>query len=370
MAEYSTDLASTQQVSYLTQDHLGSNRVITNENGDVTIRRDYSAFGEETLTSERISGLGYFSTPSYDETRKGYTGYEKDEESGLDFAQARYYNSTHGRYTSVDPLTASASIRNPQTFNRYSYVLNSPYKFSDPLGLLPSWTGACGQWCRGSDAGLGGGGYSSNDSIDNNFILPEKKQSQEQFDFSSVLSYVSKLLDSLESRSNFPVLGKEEPYDPKKHKPYKPGKPPKFREKEIYDENGKYLRTEDNLFNCHSYTFHDGKGHPGNNPGDRWDNNPEEDLKNYNQLNPNEPNKKGDVLIYYFDKNNNGQFDPGEPILHSAKVKKVDKQGNTVRVKGKEGRDFGISRHHPQDSIRAYQTYQDKPTSRAYFRKQ
>ena len=70
---------------------------------------------------------------SADEVRKDYTGYEKDEESGLEFAQARYYNTTHGRFTSVDPLTASATIRNPQTFNRYSYALNSPYKFTDPL---------------------------------------------------------------------------------------------------------------------------------------------------------------------------------------------------------------------------------------------
>jgi hypothetical protein len=33
-------------------------------------------------------------------------------------------------------MTASATIKNPQTFNRYSYVLNSPYKFVDPLGLI------------------------------------------------------------------------------------------------------------------------------------------------------------------------------------------------------------------------------------------
>ena len=55
----------------------------------------------------------------------------------MEYAQARYYNPAHGRFTSVDPLTASATIKNPQTFNRYSYVLNSPYKFTDPLGLLP-----------------------------------------------------------------------------------------------------------------------------------------------------------------------------------------------------------------------------------------
>ncbi len=80
-------------------------------------------------------------------TRKGYTGYEKDDESGLDSAQARYNNSTHGRFTSVDPLTASASIKNPQAFNRYTYILNSPYKFTDPLGLLAENTIACGNRC-------------------------------------------------------------------------------------------------------------------------------------------------------------------------------------------------------------------------------
>ena len=73
----------------------------------------------------------------------------------MEFAQARYYNSTHGRFTSVDPLTASATIKNPQTFNRYSYVLNSPYKFTDPLGLLSVTTSACGQWCSNSYQGEG-----------------------------------------------------------------------------------------------------------------------------------------------------------------------------------------------------------------------
>ncbi|HMU34919.1 MAG TPA: RHS repeat-associated core domain-containing protein [Pyrinomonadaceae bacterium] len=135
VAEYSTTLATVQQVSYLTQDHLGSPRVTTNENGEVTNRKDFAAFGEEVVSAQRVSGNKYASTP--DEVRQDYTGYEKDEESGLEFAQARYYNPTHGRFTSVDPLTASATIRNPQTLNRYSYALNSPYKFTDPLGLAP-----------------------------------------------------------------------------------------------------------------------------------------------------------------------------------------------------------------------------------------
>lgn len=132
IAEYAAEPPASHRVSYLTTDHLGSPRVITDQSGAVVSRKDFTAFGEESVTAERAGH------PEYDppEIRQNYTGYQKDTESGLEFAQARYYNPTHGRFTSADPLTASASIRNPQTFNRYTYVLNSPYKFIDPLGLL------------------------------------------------------------------------------------------------------------------------------------------------------------------------------------------------------------------------------------------
>lgn len=132
-AEFSTQIETANpKVNYLTEDHLGSPRITTDQNGAVVSRKDFAAFGDETITSQRNTGIGY-NPPS---VRQDYTGYEKDSESGLEYAQARYYNSQHGRFTSVDPLTASASIRNPQTFNRYSYALNSPYKFTDPLGLI------------------------------------------------------------------------------------------------------------------------------------------------------------------------------------------------------------------------------------------
>jgi RHS repeat-associated protein len=178
VAEYSTQMSQTQQVSYLTTDHLGSPRVTTNQLGAVTNRKDYSAFGEETVSSQRVGALSY--TSGSDELRKGYTGYEKDEESGLDFAQARYYNSTHGRFTSVDPLTASASIRDPQTFNRYSYVLNSPYKFTDPLGLLPaSWNTSFGGggFCSASNSGCDEGEDLTTASIE---AYQKKQQEQEK----------------------------------------------------------------------------------------------------------------------------------------------------------------------------------------------
>jgi RHS repeat-associated protein len=144
VAEYSTVTSNQPKVSYLTADHLGSPRIITDATGKVISRHDYLAFGDEvTDTVGNVGGRN--STNGYgteDDIRKQYTGYEKDEESGLDFAQARYYNGKHGRFTSVDPLTGSATIKNPQTFNRYSYGLNSPYKFNDPLGLVANDAGA------------------------------------------------------------------------------------------------------------------------------------------------------------------------------------------------------------------------------------
>src|SRR5262249_51391879 len=135
VAEYSTQIETTKpQVSYLTIDHLSSPRIVTDENGAVTSRKDFAAFGDEVISPQRVSGTSgnRYNPPS---VRQDYTGYQNDDESGLEYAQARYYNPAHGRFTSVDPLTASATIRNPQTFNRYAYALNSPYKFSDPLGL-------------------------------------------------------------------------------------------------------------------------------------------------------------------------------------------------------------------------------------------
>jgi hypothetical protein len=53
----------------------------------------------------------------------------------LDYAQARYFSSTQGRFTSADPLLASATAADPQSWNRYAYVGNNPMVFSDPSGL-------------------------------------------------------------------------------------------------------------------------------------------------------------------------------------------------------------------------------------------
>jgi len=148
-AEYSTQTPpSNPTTNYLTTDHLGSPRVVTDAQGQVTGRRDFMPFGEEigSGVGGRTESLKY-SVTSTDRVRKRFTGYEKDDETGLDFAEARMYKSQQGRFTAVDPLLASASATNPQTFNRYTYTGNNPVNLTDPSGLV---------WCRNAEGAEGG----------------------------------------------------------------------------------------------------------------------------------------------------------------------------------------------------------------------
>jgi RHS repeat-associated protein len=123
-----------RQLQWLVQDHLGSTRMVVDRSGSLggVRRHDFAPFGEELSAGVgiRSAALGY----GADSTRQKFTGYEHDDETGLDFAQARYYASVQGRFTSVDPLMASATVRNPQTWNRYAYVLNNPLTLVDPDG--------------------------------------------------------------------------------------------------------------------------------------------------------------------------------------------------------------------------------------------
>lgn len=134
VAEYS-DASSTGPggTSYLTSDTLGTPRVITGTNQGVKARHDYLPFGEELLASTggRTTAQGYVE----DNLRQKYTSKERDVETGLDYFGERYYSSTVGRFTTVDPLGASARLSNPQSMNRYVFVLNNPLRYVDPDGL-------------------------------------------------------------------------------------------------------------------------------------------------------------------------------------------------------------------------------------------
>lgn len=135
VAEYSTNVVSVQdaKVQYLTYDNLGTPRINADQNGAVTARHDYMPYGEEI-----ISLGGRSSTDKYvaDDVRQGFTGYINDEETGLDFAEARMYFKTLGRFSGADPTLNSGRPDMPQSWNKYSYSVNSPIKFNDQTGLF------------------------------------------------------------------------------------------------------------------------------------------------------------------------------------------------------------------------------------------
>jgi len=110
--------------------------------GNVIARRDSMPFGEELSVGvgPRTEALKYEGTTT-DNIRQRFTGYQKDSETDLDFAEARMYQNEHGRFTAVDPLMSSADLGTPQTFNRYAYTSNNPVNYTDPSGLT---------WCRNS----------------------------------------------------------------------------------------------------------------------------------------------------------------------------------------------------------------------------
>jgi RHS repeat-associated protein len=65
-----------------------------------------------------------------------FAGMEFDSETGNYYDYARYYSPRLGRFMSPDPADlAAVDPTNPQSWNRYAYVLNNPTSFTDPTGL-------------------------------------------------------------------------------------------------------------------------------------------------------------------------------------------------------------------------------------------
>ena len=117
--------------TYMTADTLGTPRINTNGSGNVIARHDYQPFGEEIFTAQRTAAIGY----AADTVKKKFTGYERDGETGLDFAEARMYSNTLGRFNTVDPLTITPErLIDPQRINLFSYVRNNPLAFIDFSG--------------------------------------------------------------------------------------------------------------------------------------------------------------------------------------------------------------------------------------------
>ncbi len=95
--------------------------------GQQVALHNYYPFGQEATSAAQ------------DEVVLKFTGHERDKtgtgvRSELDYMHARHCSPVVGRFLSVDPSLGSRS--SPQSWNRFSYVSNSPINQVDPDGRL------------------------------------------------------------------------------------------------------------------------------------------------------------------------------------------------------------------------------------------
>jgi RHS repeat-associated protein len=133
-------------IFYYFADQLGSTRTITTgsgKNGDgsnqtpglLCYDADFTPYGQEISFSARLQTTAC-------PTSYKFTGYERDSETGLDYAFARYYSSRLGRFLSTDPLGGAIGV--PQSHNAYAYVGNNALNSVDPSGMLDCHLVDCG----------------------------------------------------------------------------------------------------------------------------------------------------------------------------------------------------------------------------------
>lgn len=106
---------------YIHSDHLGSTSYITDSDGEVSQHVEYVPFGEVFI--EELSSSAKLNTPYL------FNGKEFDEETGLYYYGARYYDPRTSLWLSTDPMELKYS-----NISTYTYCANNPVKLIDPQG--------------------------------------------------------------------------------------------------------------------------------------------------------------------------------------------------------------------------------------------
>jgi RHS repeat-associated protein len=117
--------ASNTVFEYYHPDHLHSANVISGSSGGLYQHYEYSAYGQSRYTS---------SSTAFPISRR-YTSQVLDEETGLYYYGARYYDPQLGRFVQPDSIIPNPF--DPQAYDRYAYARNNPLKYTDPTGHAP-----------------------------------------------------------------------------------------------------------------------------------------------------------------------------------------------------------------------------------------
>ena len=121
-------------LTYLLADHLGSNSLITSDNGTLLSKTRYKPWGEIRYST------GTTTTPYT------YTGqYSNNADFGWMYYKARWFDPSLGRFSQADTIIPRPS--NIRSWDRYSYSANNPIRYLDPTGH--DWLNSVGGFIQG-----------------------------------------------------------------------------------------------------------------------------------------------------------------------------------------------------------------------------
>ncbi len=135
-----TGYAAAERVTYYHNDALGSPVAATDQNGNLLWRESYAPYGARLKEEDGGSN------------NRWYTGKQEEAAYGINYFGARWYDPSIGRFMAIDPVGFNTD--NIQSFNRYAYANNNPYKFVDPDGRNAALA-ACGAGPVGCVIGVG-----------------------------------------------------------------------------------------------------------------------------------------------------------------------------------------------------------------------
>lgn len=111
------------KIYFIHNNHLGTPKAMTNEQGTVVWNAKHKPFGKATVNTD-VDGDN-----EHVELNVRLPGQYYDKETGLHYNYHRYYNPNTGRYLTSDPIGLNGGL------NTYGYVGGNPVNYSDPLGL-------------------------------------------------------------------------------------------------------------------------------------------------------------------------------------------------------------------------------------------
>ena len=117
--------SNAQTITYFHNDVAGSPLVATDATGNVVWKENYKPYGDK-LNNQ----------PASSDNKIGYAGKPFDNNTGLTYMGARYYDPVVGRFMGVDPVDLIE--HDVHSFNRYAYANNNPNKYVDPNGGHPA----------------------------------------------------------------------------------------------------------------------------------------------------------------------------------------------------------------------------------------